>query len=244
MGRKCALSISSLLAALALLTSCNRPISETRAAAESSRSRTSDTAVRPAFVRLVNVYADAFQADLYAGDRRLFNGVSDQTVTAYEPLEPQLTQFSIAEAGKPDKPLATKTEELSGGKYYSLLAYDDGKGRPLLRIVKDDAKASGMGKSRVRIIPAPGLDFVEIYAGGRREKLASEDGSTATSQWQEGDPGGTHIEGGTNDGQDGFLLPPGIEMKGYKSYTFVVSGGHKASRKMHALAIGESDGKG
>jgi hypothetical protein len=243
MGRKCVLSISSLLAGLALLTSCNRPISETRVAAEGSRSRTSDSAVKPAFVRFVNVYSDATLADFYAGDRRLFNGVSDQTVTAYEPLQPQIIQFSIAEGGKPDRPLATQTEELSGGKYYSLLAYDDGKGRPVLRIVKDDVKASSSGKSRVRIIPASGLGFVEIYAGGRREKLASEDGSAGTSQWQEVDPVDTHIEVRTSDEQDGFVLLPRIELKGYKSYTFVVSGGHKAGRKLQALAIVEGRGK-
>lgn len=243
MGRKCALWITSLLAAPALFTSCNKPISNTSAAAEGTRSRTSDSAAKPAFVRFVNVYSNAFQADLYAGDRKLFAGVSDQTVTPYEPLEAQQIQFSITEGGKSDGPLATKTEDLSGGKYYSMVAYADGKGQPVLRLVKDDAKASSMGKSRVRIIPSSGLDFVEIYAGGRREKLASENGSATTAQWQEVDPVDTQIEVRTSDEQDGFVLLPHIELKGYKSYTFVVSGGHKASRKLQAIAIEEGHGK-
>src|SRR6185503_9602258 len=99
--------------------------------------------------------------------------------------------FVLREAsGKPNAVEIEKNSEgLREGKHYTVVAYENEDGQPVLRVVNDDEDAPSAGKAKVRLIhAAPKMEPVALYAVGQKDKLAGESRFSTVSTWQEVDP--------------------------------------------------------
>jgi hypothetical protein len=191
-----------------------------------------------AFVRFVDAHSVA-PADLYFGDTKAFSDVQFETVTKYRELPAERHEFALKDAGKANQdPLAKNSEGLGDAKHYTVVAYDDSKNSPSLRVVDDDETAPKPGKAKVRIIhAAPGMEAVELYAAGSKDKLASESRLTTVSNWQEVDPTNSALEVRTSNDKNGTVRIPKMHLEAGKLYTFVVIGGEKANERLRVIPI-------
>ncbi len=230
-------------------TACSRSDEGVRARTREATSEPASTAAeKVAYVRFID--ADTHNTDLWFGDLKLFSGVDKNTVTKYKDAVAERHDFELRPAGAPggdtersrsrDNVLAKNSEGLSAGKYYTVVAFDDNtkKAEPTLRVVNDDTDAPHAGKAKLRIIhAAPGMEGIEVYAAGRKEKLASESRFTTASTWQEVDPTDTSIEIRTSNDKEGVVRLPNFHLEADKLYTFVVMGGEKNGTKLRVIPI-------
>ena len=224
---------SALLAMTLLSTACNRNTESTRERRDETKTATATHEY--AFVRFVDAHHG--DADLYFGDTKAFSGTANGAVTDYKQLPAERRELALRTAGQAtEKPLATNSEGFGDGKHYTVIAYDDKD--PKLVVVNDDESAPAEGKAKVRIIhAAPGMESVNIYAAGKRDKLASESRFSTASTWQEVDPVKGPLEVRTSDQKSGGVRVNDVHLQPGNLYTFVVEGGAKAGEKLHVVSI-------
>ncbi len=221
------------------VTACNRSANTTRttepAADEAARSRATATE-KVAYVRFVNGYPG--KKDLYFGAEKLFTEGSND-VGQYKAVPAERHDFELRDdAHMTGEPLAKNSEGLSAGSYYTVAAYAEKGNKAELKVVNDDEGAPGPGKVKVRIVhAAPGLDAVNLYATGTREKLASESRFTTSSMWQEIDPVKGPIEVRTTNKKDRPVRLSGVSLEPGELLTVVVFGGQKSGEALTVTPI-------
>jgi len=196
-----------------------------------------------ASVRFID--ADKVADELWFGDMKLFSDVEKNAVSKYKEAPAERHEFELMPAGSTPaaKPLAKNSEGLDAGKFYTVIAFNDStkKEEPTLRVVNDDTSAPATGKAKVRIIhAAPGMEGIDVYASGRKDKLAGETRFTSSSNWQEVDPTDTSIEIRTTNDKEGIVRLPNFHLEADKLYTFVVMGGEKEGTKLRVVPIVDS----
>jgi len=208
---------------------------------ETSRSRARETApvekrVEIAHVRFIDAHTGP--ADLYFGDTLVFNG-GGQKVTDYKQLPAERHQFALRPAGQSTaESLATNSEGLSAGKYYSVIAFDDRSGKASLRVVNDNESAPDPGKAKIRLIHAsPEMEGLKLYAKGRKDEIATQSRFTTGSNWQEVDPVTGPLELRSSDKKTGSVRIPNVTLEAGKLYTFVVRGGDSAKQPLSVIPI-------
>lgn len=233
-----------VLPALLAITACNstnraarNADNAARATEEGTRARTNDAATKDlAYVRFVDAYPHA--ADLYFADQKVFNG-EPKSVTDYKTVPAERHEFDLRDnAHRTGDPLAKNSEGLGNGKYYTVIAWGDKDDKGNLRVVNDNESAPATGKAKVRIVhAAPGMDAVDLYASGHKDKLASESRFTSASNWQEVDPVTGPLELRTSNKKDNPVRIANVTLQPGKMYTFVVTGGEKAGEKVSVISI-------
>jgi hypothetical protein len=125
-----------------------------------------------------------------------------------------------------------------------VIAYEDEKGKPTLRVVNDDESAPSAGKAKIRLIhAAPGMEAINLYRAGTKNKLASESRFTSASTWQEVDPVKGPFEIRTSDPKSGRVRVPDLHLEAGRLYTLVVKGGLKAAEKLRVVSITDTPTK-
>jgi Domain of unknown function (DUF4397) len=236
------LKLSTLaVPALLMMTACNtadrtaRNAERTaRATDEGTRARTNDT--KFAYVRFVDGFDKP--ANLYFGDEKEFTG-DYKSVSDYKRVPAERREFALRdEAHTAGDPLAKNSEGLGDGKYYTVIAWGDKDDKPTLRVVNDNESAPASGKAKIRIIhAAPGMDAVDLYASGHKDKIASESRFTTASNWQEVDPVTGPLELRTSNKKDNPVRISNVTLQPGKMYTFVVVGGEKAGDRVNVVSI-------
>ena len=162
--------------------------------------------------------------DVYAGDLLAFDAVGFKSVTSYRALDGKRYVFSLRPAGMTNaKPLATNTEGLEDGRYYSVFALP-GEGRSVhLRVVSDRLDQPATGKSHVRIVHGgEGLDTVNILASGTPEPLLQGVAFQAVTDYQAVNPFNGAIE--VQSGGKSVLMLPNAHLEAGRFYTMVIVG--------------------
>lgn len=225
---------------LALGVGCNRT---ENASSTGEAHREATTSTGTASVRYVNAMDAHANTDLYFGDLKVFSGpATANEPTGYKTVPAERRDFALKEAGKPDGVEIEKNSEgLGNGKHYTVIAYENDNGSPVLKVVSDEESAPDAGKAKIRIMHAAAkMDPIAIYAPGHKDKLASESRFSSVSTWQEVDPVNGPLQVRAGDDKNGAMasVPGGIEAG--KLYTFVVQGGPKTGKKLHVVRIVDS----
>ena len=188
-----------------------------------------------ALVRVVHAIPFASAMDVYAGDLLAFDAVGFKSVTSYRALDGKRYVFSLRPAGMTNaKPLATNTEGLEDGRYYSVFALP-GQGRSVhLRVVGDRLDQPSDGKSHVRIVQGgEGLDTVDIMASGTPDPLLKGVTFQAVTAYQAVNPFNGTIE--VRSGGKAVLMLPTAHLEAGRFYTMVIVG--RAGSGLEAFII-------
>ena len=175
--------------------------------------------------------------DVYAGDLVAFDAVGFKSVTSYRALDGKRYVFALRPAGMTNaKPLATNTEDLEDGRYYSVFALPgDGRGVHL-RVVGDRLDLPSNGKSRLRIVHGgEGLDSVDVVASGTNKSLLSGVKFQAVTDYADLDPFNGAIE--VHSGGKSVLMLPNAHLEAGRFYTVVIVGSATKSPALEAFII-------
>jgi hypothetical protein len=222
---------------------CNR--TDTTRTGEASREATAPKTPTTAMVRYVSAIDAHSNTDLYFGDTRLFSASDAEKPTGYKAVPAERRDFILREAGKPDGVEIEKNSEgLRDGKHYTVVAFEDKDGKPVLRAFNDDESAPAAGKAKVRLIhAAPAAEPVSLYAAGRKDKLAGESRFSTASTWQEVDPVNGPLEVRTGDAKAGTRASvPVKQIEAGKLYTLIVEGGPKSGQKLRVIDLVDTPG--
>jgi len=230
---------------LFLMGACSRSDRVHETHGEAAREAVNPDRVGTSFVRYINAMDAHSGTDLYFGDTKAFGEVS-KTVTDYKPLPAKRADFALRAPGNAaSDPIATNSEGLGDGKHYTVIAYEDEDGKPKINVVNDDESAPPAGKAKVRLIhAAPGMDAINVYRAGTKDKLASESRFSTVSTWQDVEPVAGPLEIRTSNQKAHGVRIANVKLEPGKLYTFVVEGGGKAKRPLHVVSIVDSPMKG
>ncbi|MDQ2843993.1 MAG: DUF4397 domain-containing protein, partial [Acidobacteriota bacterium] len=174
-----AIAIASVGALLVLSIACSSnktaetsPVESSGAGKGTAPASATAKQADQALVRFVN--ATTSTKDLAFGDATPFTGVGAGDATAYQPLPAQRHDFKLFAKGDTATALATDSEGLSSGKHYTVLAVMAKDGKMSIDNVSDDLTPPEAGQAKVRVINlAPGMEDVDLYAGGKKSALIS-----------------------------------------------------------------------
>jgi hypothetical protein len=177
-----------------------------------------------ALVRVVHAVPFASAMDVYAGDLVAFDAVGFKSVTSYRALDGKRYMFSLRPAGMTNaKPLASNTEGLEDGRYYSVFALPS-EGRGIhLRVVADELDRPSNENARLRIVHGgDGLDSVDIRASGAEQALVDGVPFQAVTDYRDVTPFNGAIE--VRSGGKAVLLLPIAHLEAGRFYTMVIVG--------------------
>jgi len=232
-----------LLAAGLFAAGCSRTDNRTAAQGEANRDATTAKSTGTAYVRYVSDVNAHSNTDLYFGDMRLFSTNGAEKPTGYKEVPAERRDFTLRAAGQANgMEIEKNSEGLSDGKHYTVVAFEDKDGKPVLRVFKDDESAPDAGKAKVRIIDAaPASESIALYAAGHKDKLAGESHFSDASSWQNVDPVKAPLvirEGNAKNGYHASVPLKGLEAG--RLYTIIVEGGPKSGERLHVIDMIDS----
>lgn len=236
--------IALLLIASALPLACERaetrttPVTTTTPAGSSTAPSAAAAAIRDeALVRVVHAIPFGSAMDVYAGDLVAFDAVGFKSVTSYRALDGTRYVFSLRPAGMTNaKPLATNTEALEDGRYYSIFALP-GEGRGVhLRVVSDQLDRPSDGKARLRVVHGgDGLASIDVRATGSDTAVLQGVNFQAVTDYRDVNPFNGAIEVQA-DGK-AVLMLPNAHLEAGRFYTMVIVGSTRGSPPLEAFIV-------
>jgi hypothetical protein len=234
-----------VIALVTLAAACNRtdttntPVTTTSPAGTSTAPSSAAAKTRDhALVRFVDAAPSEARLDLFAGDLMLFEGVTFKTVTPYRAVDGQRYAFALRPAGMPQTvPLASNTEGLNDGSFYTAFAMPGDARDPQLRIVADHIDGAPDKKARVRLVHAGvGAGTVDVRAGGGAALLFDDVEYRAVSTYRDVAPidGAVEIVG---DGKAAVLASFRAHFEAGRYYTIVIVGSTRTTPRLEAFLI-------
>jgi hypothetical protein len=196
-----------------------------------------------AMVRYINAMDAHANTDLYFGDVKVFSGpATGDEPSGYKEVPAERRDFVLKQAGKPDgMEIEKNSEGLGTGKHYTVVAYENDNGAPVLKVVNDDESAPSAAKAKIRIMHAAAkMDPIAITAPGRKDKLASESRFSTVSTWQEVDPVSGPLQVRAGDDKNGAHATVNGGIEPGKLYTFVVTGGPDTGKTLRVVRMVDS----
>jgi hypothetical protein len=240
-------TLAAMLAAITLIAAgCNRadtrtaPVTSTSPAGESTAPSSAAASHRDeALMRVVNAAPSKTNFDLYAGDLLFFEGLGFKAITPYRAIDGKRYAFALRPAGMSQaKPLASNTEHLKNGDYYTAFALPgDGSG-PSLRIVSDHLDQPASGKARLRVVHA-GTDagHLQLRGSGASEALFDDVDYRTVSGYEDVAPLNGALEvRGTGRGSP-VLATVTAHLEAGRFYTLVIVGSARSTPKLEAFLI-------
>lgn len=196
-------------------TAQERPMTE-RPATQASTER--------AYVRFINADATKEKLDLYFGDGKAFSGIGYRQVTAYQPMPTERGTFRVR-VPEMSSDLATNSEGLWAGRYYTLLAAAKNNGETTLDAISDGFDAPSAGKAKVRVINAStNAGDVDLWVAGTRNELLDGVDPDSASSFKEVDPTTAAIEVRRDDKKGMPVKVADMPIQAGKLYTVLVTG--------------------
>lgn len=192
-----------------------------------------------ALVRVVHAMPTGATVDVFADETQVFDKLAFKTVTRYRELNGERYTFRLRPTGMTQaEPLASNTEGLDDGDYYTVFAVPGNDETAILRVVQDDHSLPGEGKARVRVVHASrDAGEVDLFAAGRDDALFDGVDFQAVTDYDEIDPVNGALELRVEGESKVLLSVPAVRMEAGKSYTIVVVGGIKAAPRLEAFVI-------
>ena len=236
------------VAALLLAPGCDR--AETRTApvttnspagASTAPSSTAAASRDEALVRVVHAIPYASALDVFAGDLVVFDAVNFKSVTSYRALDGKRYAFALRPAGMTrSNPLASNTEGLQDGSYYTVFALPGDDRGAYMRIVTDKLERPSDGKLRLRLVHAgEGVGAVDVRAAGNTSRLFEGVTFQTVSDYREIGPVNGPIEIGGPKGAPVATLP-NAHLEAGRFYTLVLAGSSRSTPGLEAFIIEDS----
>lgn len=235
------------IAIIAMLLSLGCDRTETRTAAVTTNSPAgSSTAPSSAsaasrdeaLVRVVHAIPYAPAMDVFAGDLVVFDAVSFKSVTSYRALDGQRYAFALRPAGMTNaRPLASNTEGLEDGSYYTVFVLPGENRGAHMRIVTDTLTRPANGKLRLRIVHAgDGVGAVDVRATGTDRALFAGVGFQTVSDYEEIGPLNGPVEIRAAGGAPLVTLP-NAHLEAGRFYTLVLAGSSQSTPALEAFIV-------
>jgi hypothetical protein len=180
----------------------------------------------------------ATAVDVFADDQRTFERVSFKTTTPYKEVPDNLRTFRVRQSGMDQaQPLAEDSENLAGGKHYTIVIMPGTDQKMLLSVINDNITPPPADKAQVRVINAsPDLGELDLVDKPANKKLFSGINMERETGYISVDPTKTTLEV-RHEGQDKPILTvANANFEKGKYYTIVVAGS-KGSQQLQAVMI-------
>lgn len=232
-------------AALLLTFGCDRAETPTAAVTTNSPagsstapSSTSAASRDEALVRVVHTIPYGPALDVFAGDLVVFDAVNFKAVTSYRALDGKRYAFALRPAGMTNaKPLASNTEGLQDGSYYTVFALPGDDRSAHMRVVSDRLERPADGKLRLRMVHAgDGLGPVDVRATGTDGTLFEGVAFQSVSDYLEISPVDGPIEIRAPAGAPIVTLP-NAHLEAGRFYTLVLAGSARSTPPLEAFII-------
>jgi Domain of unknown function (DUF4397) len=226
--RKTVVTASAGALLLVLAAGCSRNKSSETAAVESSGAGKGTAppaeAAKKADVALVRfINGTTSDKDLVFGEAVVFSGIGDRDVTAYKALPAERHDFKLFAKDDKSTAIATNSEGLTAGKHYTVLAVSSKDGKTTLDPVTDDLTAPAPGQARVRVINlAPGMENVDLYAGGKNTPLISGAGLDHPTDYKDVNPSEAELTVRHGMSRRNAAPVKDLKIEGGKLYTILV----------------------
>jgi len=192
-----------------------------------------------ALMRVVNAAPSTSNLDLYAGDLLFFDGLGFKAITPYRAIDGKRYAFALRPAGMSQaKPLASNTEDLKDGDFYTAFALPGDGNTPNLRIVNDHLDEPANGKARLRVVHA-GADAgrVQLRGTGAADALFDDVDYRTVSGYKDVAPINGSIEVRGSDHSGPVLATVTAHLEAGRFYTIVIVGNARSTPKLEAFLI-------
>jgi hypothetical protein len=241
------LALSTIVsAACGQAETSNRAVTTTSPAGESTAPSPAVAERRDeALVRVVHAMPAGGPLDLFAGDMVVFENLVYKSVTPYRVLDGKRYAFSLRPTGAAAaKPLASNTERMDEGDYYTVFALP-GEGRSAyLRIVDDRLTTPATGKARLRVVHG-GADVreIDIHVADRGESVFDGVDFQTVTGYEDIDPFNSALEI-RNEGETAALATiTNAQVESGRFYTLVVVGSAGSTPRLEAFLIEDEVGR-
>jgi len=194
-----------------------------------------------ALVRVIYAVPGGAAGDVFADNTKAFPGVAYKTVTPYRELSDDRHDFRLRPSGQDAvPPLAEKSENVSGGKHYTIIALptDATAKEVTLKLVTDNLVPPPAGTAKVRLIHAsPDAGEVDVYPKGKDKALFSGVNFKSETSYTEVDPMSVTLEVRPEGKKDVLLTVPNVTFEAGKLYTIVLAGKAKGAPKLEAIKV-------
>ena len=208
------------------------------AGSSTAPSSTSAASRDEALVRVVHAIPYAQALDVFAGDLVVFDAVNFKSVTSYRALDGKRYAFALRPAGMTNaKPLASNTEGLQDGSYYTVFALPGENRTAHMRVVTDQLERPADGKLRLRVVHAgDGVGAVDVRATGTDATLFEGIGFQTVSDYRDISPVNGPVEIRAPGGAPVVTLP-NAHLEAGRFYTLVLAGSSRATPPLEAFII-------
>lgn len=199
---------------------------ETTSPAGTSTAAASDLAAGRDVALIRTVYAIPAGAgiDVFADDNRIVDGLAYRTVTPYQEIAARRYSLRVRPAGMNlADPLATNSERLTAGTYYTMFVLPGDGEAARLRVVADHNVLPDAAMARLRTVHASrDAGEFDVYATGRPDALFDGVDFQSVTDYQAVDPESARVPGRAHSerGWSPWVVPASIP----PSYESVPSG--------------------
>jgi hypothetical protein len=188
----------------------------------------------------VNAIPGGQPADIVAGDQKAFTNVDYKTVTPYKEIPQAASSLKLVASGQDAAmPMAEKSEGLTAGDRYTVVAMpgEDGRAAELV-VLNDDVTPPSEGKAKVRVIHASrDVGEVSLAVSGREDPLFDAVNAAGTSGYKEVEPTQGGLEVRAEDKKAVLARVPDASFEPGKLYTVLVVGRADGTSKVEAVTV-------
>lgn len=217
-------------------------IRTTSAGEQSTAAAASDAEKRGvALVRAVYAIPAGANVDVFADDARIFDGLAYRAATAYRELKAERYSLRLRPAGmNRATPLASNSERLSAGGYYTLFLLPGDGEAATLRVATDHNVPADAARARLRIVHASrDAGELDVYATGRQDALFDGVDFQSVTDYHAIEPVAGPLELRPDHQPAAMLTVPDVHLDAGKSYTLVVVGRVRTAPKLETLLVGD-----
>jgi hypothetical protein len=192
-----------------------------------------------ALVRVINAVPGSTPVDIYADDKKVFEGVTFRNVTPYQELSDARHSFRARKTGQDTaEPIAQNSEGLSGGKHYTIVVMPDTNNKTTLYVVNDNITNPVADKAQVRVIHAsPDAGEIDVVDKQGNKKLFSGVNFERETRYMGVDPMRMTLEVRQEGQGQPIVTMPNANFEKGKFYTIVVTGLAKGTPKLQTLLV-------
>lgn len=217
-----------------------QPVTSTSGSGTSTAPPAKDAAARNnALVRVINAVPGSMSFDVFADDQKVFESVAFKSVTPYKEMSDASHAFRVRHAGEDSaQPVAENTENLAGGRHYTIVVMPDTNDRHALYIVNDNLTSPPADKAQVRVIHAsPDVGEIDVVDKQGNKILFSGVNFERETNYMNVDPMRTTLEVKQEGQEQAIVSLPNANFEKGKFYTIVVTGLAKGAPKLQTLMV-------
>ena len=240
------LKLGFMVAMLFLAAACSSEPKQTQPVTSTSTSGTStappakEVAERSnSLVRVINAVPGNMAFDVFVDDQKVFESVAFKSVTPYRELSETSHAFRVRHAGQDSaQPVAENSENLAGGKHYTVVVMPDTNDKHAIHIVNDNITTPPADKAQVRLINAsPDVGEIDVVEKQGNKKLFSGVNFEGQTSYMNVDPMKTTLEVKPEGQEAAVVSLPNANFEKGKFYTIVVTGLAKGAPKLQTLMV-------